>query len=272
MIDASSAGVTLTSAPGLATIQLDRPQARNAMLLRGWQTLPDLIARADEDPQVAVIVLRGVGGHFGAGNDIAELRQLCADRTGAMNYGSAMASAMRAVDRATKPVIAAIEGVCYGAAVALALAADIRLATDRAQFAIPPAKLGALYLRSDLCRLVAAIGQGRARHMIYTAQPVDAAQAEAWGLVDRVVPVATFAAELATMVKAIASGSQNTVQHSKRMFRGIGEGDMPAETEETLGWFADAMQGADFAEGVSAFLARRSPQFPSAAGCRAGPD
>ena len=265
-------GVTLTIDAGLATILLDRPQARNAMLLRGWLALPGLIAQADADPQVAVIALRGAGDHFGAGNDIAELVHLCGDRAGALDYGRAMAAAMSAVDRATKPVIAAIDGFCYGAAVALALAADIRLATDRAQFAIPPAKLGALYLRSDLSRLVAAIGQGRARHMIYTAQPVDAARAAVWGLVDRVLPGGEFAAELAATVKAIASGSQYTVQHSKRMFRGEGMGDTLAETEESLGWFADAMQGDDFAEGVSAFLARRAPVFPSAAGCPAAPE
>lgn len=271
-MDDHPTGLALTVAAGLATILLDRPRARNAMLLRGWLALPDLIARADADPQVAVIALRGAGDHFGAGNDIAELVHLCGDRAGAADYGRAMAAAMSAVDRATKPVIAAIDGFCYGAAVALALAADIRLATDRAQFAIPPAKLGALYLRSDLCRLVAAIGQGRARHMIYTAQPVDAARAEAWGLVDLVVPVGQFAAELATTAGAMASGSQYTVQHSKLMFRGVGQGGAQVETEESLGWFAEAMQGSDFAEGVSAFMARRAPVFPSSAGRRAAPD
>lgn len=258
-------GVSLLVDDAVATIRFDRVSARNAMLLATWSALPALIARADHDPRVAVIVLRGAGGNFGAGNDIAEFSRLRGNQDAARNYGWAMAQAMATVEIATKPVIAAIEGSCYGASVALCLAADIRLAATSARFAITPAKLGALYLNSDHHRLVAAIGGGRARQMIFTARSIDAAQAQAWGLVDQMVPDERFPAELAEQIAAIRSGSLYTIKHSKRMLRAAGPGATPQETDETIGWFVAAMQGGDFAEGVAAFLEKRVPQFPSAA-------
>jgi len=176
-----------------------------------------------------------------------------------------MARAMAAVEMATKPVIAAIEGSCFGASVALALAADIRVAASSARFAITPAKLGAVYLRSDHHRLVAAIGPGRARQMIFTARALDAAQAEAIGLVDQVLAEDRFEAELGELAETILAGSPYTLEHSKRMLRSAGSGETPAETDESIGWFVAAMQGGDFAEGVAAFLQKRTPQFPGAA-------
>jgi enoyl-CoA hydratase/carnithine racemase len=249
----------------VATIAFDRPAARNAMLFRTWCALPDLIAAAQTDPDVRVIVRRGGGGHFGAGNDIAEFASLRGDSSAARDYGWAMAHAIRAVETASRPVVAAIEGCCFGASVALALAADIRLAGNDARFAITPAKLGALYLRSDHHRLVAAIGPGQARRMIFTAQTLNAAEGLMVGLVDQLSADDQFEADLAELTQAIAVGSPYTQHHSKRMLRAAGAGETPTETDESIGWFVAAMQGADFAEGVAAFLGKRRPHFTGSA-------
>lgn len=259
--DGNTNGLETTLNGGVATITVDRPQARNAMLLQMWQDLADLVTTADTDDRVGVIVLRGRGGHFGAGNDIAEFGQLRSDPDGARRFGWAMANAMRAVETTTKPVIAAIEGSCFGASVALALAADMRVAASSARLAITPAKLGALYLRSDHHRLAAAIGTGQARRMIYTACTLDASQAEAIGLIDIRVAADRFDEELGALTDAMLAGSPYTLRHSKRILRDAGHGDAPVETDETIGWFADAILGADFTEGVEAFLAKRPPNF-----------
>lgn len=264
MTSAPNESVTLTGSNSVATIVFDRAAARNAMLFDTWRQLALLMAEADSDARVSVIVLRGAGGHFGSGNDIAEFGRLRGDAERARDYGWAMAEAMRAVEAAAKPVIAAIEGACYGASVALALAADIRIAANNATFAITPAKLGALYLRSDHHRLVAAIGPGRAREMIFSAATMDAARAGAIGLIDSVVAKDRFEPELDELTDRIRAGSAHTLRHTKRIFRSVGSGDAPAETEETISWFVEAMLGADFAEGVEAFLAKRAPRFPSA--------
>jgi enoyl-CoA hydratase/carnithine racemase len=254
-------GASLNVSSGVATILFDRAHARNAMLQATWQALPAMIAQAEADTNVAVIVLRGAGGHFGAGNDIAEFGVLRSDGAKCRAYGQAMADAMMAVERATKPVIAAIEGSCFGASVALTLTADFRVAASNARFAITPAKLGALYLRSDLHRLVAAIGQGQARRMIYTACTLAASEAVGLGLVDQLASPDRFDAELDQILQAIVRGSPFTLHHSKRMLRNAGHGETPVEDEQSLGWFVEAMQGADFAEGHAAFMAKRAPEF-----------
>ncbi|MCP3729992.1 enoyl-CoA hydratase-related protein [Sphingomonas sp. MG17] len=253
-------GVSLSVSGGVATILLDRPVRRNALGLETWLALTQLVEAADGDPAIDAIVLRGAGGTFGAGNDISEFGALHGDPTAAMTFARAMADAMRAVEMATKPVIVAIEGCCYGASVALALAGDLRFAADDAMFAITPAKLGALYLQSDLHRLVAAVGAGQARRMIYTAEPVDATRALAIGLVDEVVPVDGFEAALARLTGIIRRGSPFTLRRSKVMLREVGHGT-PLETEASLGEFVVATQGDDFREGIEAFLNKRQPRF-----------
>ena len=254
-------GASLNFANGVATILFDRKPARNAMLRSTWRALPALIAKAEAAVEVAVIVMRGAGNHFGSGNDIAEFGNLRGEAANCLAYGQAMADAMLAVERATKPVIAAIEGNCYGASVALALAADFRVAAANACFAITPAKLGAVYLRSDLHRLVAAIGQGQARRMILTAVAIDAAEAVAIGLVEQLLSPGRFEVELELILQAILRGSPFTLHHSKRMLRSADHCETPIEDDESLGWFVDAMQGQDFSEGYAAFMEKRAPSF-----------
>jgi enoyl-CoA hydratase/carnithine racemase len=258
---ADNGGATLVIDQGVATILLDRPAARNAMLHATWRSLAALIAQAEADARVAAIILRGAGGHFGAGNDIAEFGRLRTEASNCLAYGRAMADAMSAVERATKPVVAAIQGNCYGASVALVLAADFRVAAADARFAITPAKLGALYLKSDLHRLVAAVGQGQARRMIYTACVVEAPEAAAMGLVEQLVSPGAFDEALDRIANAVLRGSSFTLRNSKRIFRTIDPGAAPEENAESLSWFVDAMRGPDFAEGHAAFMEKRAPDF-----------
>ena len=254
-------GVSLQVCGRVATLVLDRPDKRNAMQLRTWLALPSLVAAAGREAAVGLILVRGAGGHFGAGNDIAEFGALRADAAAAAAYGRAMAEAMQAVEAASKPVVMAIEGVCYGASVALVLAGDLRLAAQDASFAITPVKLGALYLRSDLQRLAAAVGVARAKALIYFAEPVGAPQARDLGLVDEVLSSGRFEAELSRRVDVILQGSPFTLRKTKEMLGSLGHGRAPLETDESLAWFVEATQSADFKEGVEAFLSKRAPRF-----------
>lgn len=257
----NTGGARLVVDAQVGTIWFDRSSARNAMLHTTWCALPKLLAQAEADSNVDVIVLRGANGHFGAGNDIAEFGEMRTDAGTCRAYGQAMADAMAAVERAAKPVVAAIQGNCYGASVALALAADFRVAANNARLAITPAKLGALYLRSDLHRLISLIGQGQARRMIFTAAMLEGPEAARIGLVDQLVDAESFDTEIHNIVQTLLNGSPYTLRHSKRMMHSLGHGPAPAESDESLGWFVAAMQGADFAEGVVAFTQKRPPVF-----------
>ena len=253
--------VRLFTSGSVAVVTLDRPSQRNAIHRSDWLELPRLIRQAERDDAVRLIVLRGAGGCFGAGNDISELAGLRGDPASARAYAHAMADATATVEDASKPVMAAIEGVCYGASVALALAADIRIAREGATFAVTPAKLGALYLRSDLHRLARTIGPSAARRLIFTADAVDAATALRMGLIDEVFTPGAFEARLSGMAQAVARGSGFTLRRSKAMLLDLAGVRAPAETAESLSCFVEATQGGDFAEGSAAFLAKRPASF-----------
>ena len=258
-MDIGENGPSLQVTGPVATLTLRQPRKRNALGLQDWRALPPMIAAAEAHEAVRVIVVRGDGGHFGAGNDIAELAALSPGE--ALPFAQAMANAAFAVEAATKPVVMAIEGVCYGGSVALALAGDIRVASSTAVFAITPARLGLLYLRSDLQRLTAAIGPGASKRLLYTGDAIDAARAEAIGLVDEVFAPDRFESGLQRLVASIAEGSPFTLRRTKQMLRGLAQGRADPETAASLGLFAEATQGADFREGHAAFTGRRQPRF-----------
>ena len=271
MIENRPGGDLLLQIDGaVATITIDRPGKRNALRLASWLALPDAVSTVDRDPAVRLILVRGAGRHFGAGNDIVELSALQGDIVAAETFGAAMAAATRALESASKPVMIAIEGQCYGAAVALALAGDLRLASADAQFAITPARLGAVYLASDLHRLVSAIGQGASKRLLYSAQVIGAEEARAIGLVDDVFPTETFTKALDRLIEAIAAGSSLTLLRTKRMLRDVALDQAPLETSQTLAPFVEATQGRDFKEGTAAFLEKRRPDFSSSSSSPSG--
>lgn len=259
MSAATDAGVSLRIRDSVATVVFDQERKHNALSLRTWLALPVLIADAEHNAEAGLIVLRGARGNFGAGNDLVEFGALGGHPAAALTFARAMAEAMRAVELASKPVIVAIEGCCYGASVALALAGDLRIAGDSATFATTPAKLGALYLRSDLHRLVAAVGPGQSKKLIYSGETIDAARAHGIGMVDEIVSARDFDAQLARLTASILQGSPFTLRRSKEMLANVDP--TPVETEESLGWFVEATQGRDFSEGVNAFFTKRSPRF-----------
>jgi enoyl-CoA hydratase/carnithine racemase len=259
MSASASEGVSLLIRGSIATISFDQKSKHNAMKLRTWLALPALVSAAERDVAVGLILLRGAHGNFGSGNDIADFAAVHGDPAAAKAFGRAMADAMQAVEAASKPVLVAIEGLCYGASVALALAGDLRVAASNATFAITPAKLGALYLQSDLHRLVAAVGLGQSKKLIYSAQPVSAARAHEIGLVDEVIAAEQFESELKLLTDAILGGSSFTLRRSKEMLRMVDP--TPGETDASLAAFVEATQGDDFLEGVGAFLAKRLPRF-----------
>jgi enoyl-CoA hydratase/carnithine racemase len=253
--------VTLAIRGVVATITVERPAKINAMRLASWQALRAHVNAADSNPAIGLIVVRGSGKHFGAGNDISVLSTFPGNAAEALVFGTAWAEAIQSVEDATKPVLMAIEGVCYGAALALSLAGDVRIASASAVFSIPVAKLGALYLRSDYQRLVSTIGMGQSKMLIYSSDPFGAEHALRIGLVDEVFTDDHFETGLQRRVETILARSAFTLLRSKQILRELGHGAIVRETSESLAAFAESTQSDDFAEGISAFLARREAHF-----------
>ena len=239
---------------------LNRPERRNALTEQMLTDLPGLLNKALEDEALRVLVVRGVDGHFTAGADIGEFADIYATEARADAYSLTIARALDALAAFPAPVIARVEGACIGGGCGLALACDLRFASETARLGITPAKLGLAFPFNDTKRLVDAVGVPAAKDLIFTARHVGAEEALAMGLVDRVWSAQCFDAEFADWLAPLLAGSPHTAKVMKQMIGLIASGTAK-ETAETRKLFRDAFTGDDFKEGYNAFLDKRAPDF-----------
>ncbi|WP_165356546.1 enoyl-CoA hydratase/isomerase family protein [Sphingosinicella sp. BN140058] len=170
---------------GIARLTLDRPEARNAVPPEGWRPIAALAERALADG-ARLVVLAGRGGAFCAGADLSEFARLRGDPDALRGFREAMCETFDRLAQLPIPIVASIDGACFGAGVALAMACDMRIAAPSAKFGITPAKLGIAYPQGDIHRLVSLVGRGQAARLLFTAATIDAAEAHRIGLVDAV--------------------------------------------------------------------------------------
>jgi enoyl-CoA hydratase/carnithine racemase len=244
-----------------AEIVLNRPAKRNAVTLSMWRAIPDLVAEAADDDAVRLLVLTGAGDHFAAGADIAEFETTYATRDAALDNQAVMARAMTALENFPKPSLAAIRGACVGGGCALALCCDLRFAADDARFGITPAKLGLAYGVADTRRLIAAVGLSAAKRILFTGQLIDAAEALRLGLIDAAHAPEALANAVDELEGALSAASGFTQRAVKRVAAMIRNGAAD-DGDESRALFADGFESADFREGSTAFLAKRTPTFP----------
>ncbi len=175
--------ITLGVADGIATLTLRRPAKRNAVTYEMWLAIAGHCRALATDPSVRVLLVRGQGAHFCAGADIAGLAD--ADQA---QYQLANAAADEALASFPKPSIAVITGACVGGGTELAVACDLRLADTTARFGITPARLGLVYPAPAVARVVRLIGPSAAKHLLYSAELIDADRALRVGLADELHP------------------------------------------------------------------------------------
>ncbi|MHA6723099.1 enoyl-CoA hydratase/isomerase family protein [Sphingomonas sp. RS2018] len=185
----------------IATLTLDRGSAGNAFTLNHWDELAAAIGQLAADRPSAVIIRSADPRFFSAGADLGEMAASLGDSGFGTRLRTRMSRAIEAIAALPMPVIAAVDGSCFGAAVAMTLACDLRIAGDGARFAITPAKLGIAYPAADIARLIATVGRGQATKMLFTAEAIDADEAWRVCLADIRYPVATEeAARLADLI------------------------------------------------------------------------
>lgn len=244
----------------IAWAVLNRPERRNALNASMWAAIPPVMRALDHHPGVRVIVIRGAGAEaFAAGADISEFGAARQDSRAAADYEALNGAAFAAIRGAAKPVIAMIQGYCFGGGLAMALACDLRVADASAVFSLPPARLGLAYPLDGLRDLVATVGAARAKEMLFTARRLTADQALAIGLIDRLAGGAE--AETRQLCDSIAEGAPMTVAHAKRAIDLIAgrPGHVSEETVNDLA--AHCFNSADYAEGRAAFAEKRKPAF-----------
>jgi enoyl-CoA hydratase/carnithine racemase len=234
-------------ADGVATVVISNPAKRNAMTAAMWRALPGLLAPLAADPAVRVLVLTGAGPTFCAGADISSLSEPGDEQQ------SLAVRAEEALAAFPKPTLAAVRGYCVGGGSQLAAACDLRFAEEGALFGITPAKLGIVYPSSSTRRLVSLVGPSAAKYLLFSAELVDADRALRTGLVDEVLPTGELGKRVAEFARTLVSRSQLTQAAAKEFAAG--------RTDRDAYWAEQARGSGDTAEGIAAFLERRTPRF-----------
>jgi len=251
--------VTVTVDDAVATITLDRAAKLNALTAGMLEALEAACAALDRDAAVrAVIVASASPKAFCAGADITEWGPL-----GALGMWQRwIRDGQRVFDRLARlrqPTIAAIGGIAYGGGLELALACDLRIAAADARFAFPEVTIGAVPGWAGSQRLPRVVGTGRAKQMILAGEPIDAATAASWGLVNEVVSVDRLANRALELARRIAENAPTAVQAAKQL-ADAAAGEGVATTLEALA--AGLAAGtADAHEGITAFREKRKPKF-----------
>lgn len=249
----------LEIAGGVARLLIDRPDKRNAMDQSMWEAVPALVATAMADEAVRLLILASARpGPFCAGADIGEFATASADPVWRARNQAAIRGTQLALARAEKPTLAVIDGDAIGGGCGMALACDVRIASPRARMGITPAKLGLVYPLHDTRLLVDLVGPSQAKRLLFTATLIDAAEALRLGLVDIVAD--DLDAEVAAFSAAVLGASPTSQRGSKAIIQRIVEGAHDDDRASAAGFDA-AFTGADFHEGVAAFLAKRKPVF-----------
>ncbi len=251
--------LNLTVADGIARLQIDRPAKRNAMDQAMWEAFPPLVDAAMADPKVRILIVESARpGPFCAGADIGEFAAASADPAWRARNQAAIRATQITLARAPKPTLAAIDGDAIGGGCGIAMACDLRIASPRARMGITPAKLGLVYPLHDTKLLVDLVGPAQAKRLLFSGMLLDAAEAKRIGLVQQVADnLAVAVSEFAASVVAVSPASQ---RGSKAIVRRITEGAHDDDVESSAGFDA-AFTGADFREGVAAFMAKRKPVF-----------
>lgn len=245
----------------LAFVVADNAGRMNAFTAAMWRALPLRIAEAEADAEVRVIVLRGGGARaFSAGADISEFEGA---RTGeaAKAYDTLNHNAFAAIMEARKPVIAMIHGFCLGGGLGIAACADLRIADDAAQFAIPAAKLGLGYNPRWVGPLLALASPSRVKELLFTGRRFNAADALAMGLVDRVVPTGDLEASVRALAAEIAGNAPLTVAAAKATIDELTRRPAAPDIVRLDAAIQACFDSDDYVEGRRAFIEKRKPQF-----------
>jgi enoyl-CoA hydratase/carnithine racemase len=244
----------------VATITLDRPEKLNAMDRRMFGELEAAAARAADDPAVRALVVTGAGRAFSSGLDVAEFAAM-SDPAAAERVVTDIQRAISAFELLPKPVVAAVNGLAFGGGLQLAIACDLRIASERAEFASMEMRWAIVPDLGGTERLPRLVGLGRAKELIVTGRPVGADEALRIGLVNRVVPAHDLATEAAELAGGLASGPTLALGLAKQALNEAFERSAADGLEAARRAQRRTFASSDHAEAKAAFAERRSPRF-----------
>jgi 2-oxoglutaroyl-CoA hydrolase len=240
---------------GVATITLDVPGKLNRVSMPARDELRAVFEEFDRDAEVRFVVLAGAGGSFTAGGDIPGFLERSAWQV------SRLAENVAAPERCTKPVVAMLQGYCFGVGLELALACDFRIAADDLQLAFPEVTIGMIPGSGGTQRLARLVGLGRAKDIVMRGRRVSAGEALALGLVTEVVPADDLESAVGRLLDELARLSPLALAMAKRVLNLAYDGPLRTGLELEGLAYGLLRQSHDFREGVAAFTEKRKPEF-----------
>ncbi|KAG9238949.1 enoyl-CoA hydratase [Amylocarpus encephaloides] len=245
-------------APKILLITLSREPALNAINTEMHWALHNLYVWLDTQPSLICAILTGKGRAFCAGADLKEWHEGRQGKTPSGGFGGLSRRGGK------KPVICAVNGICFGGGCEMIINADIVIASGKAQFALPEVTIGVTALQGALPRLIRTVGRQRATEMALTGRRLGAQEAKEWGLVNKVVPDGQdVVAEAVKMASLIASHSPDAVIVSREGLKMGWEGLGAEEATKIWGesWYARMYDGENMKEGVRSFVDKRKPRW-----------
>jgi enoyl-CoA hydratase/carnithine racemase len=254
----------------VAAITLNKPQRLNALDFEMWEAIGQAAAAIDANTEVRVALLTGAGGAFCAGLDVkagSTLSELRLDGSPApalpaiRRHLARLQACFSRLEACRVPVIAALERVCIGGGLELALCCDVRLAAEGTVFAIPEVQLGIVPDMGGTQRLPRTIGIGLAKELIYSARRIDAGQALRIGLVNAVYPAGELQARVAELAAEISSNAPLAVQAAKRSINSTYWREIGAWLDQEAAEAAGPLLSEDRKQGMRAAAERRRADF-----------
>lgn len=249
---------------GIATITLNRPERLNALTFEVYRELTDTLAALRSDKDVRVLVLTGTGRAFCSGGDVHDIigELFSRDMEGLLEFTRMTCELVRNIRLLPQPVIASLNGTTAGAGACIALASDIRIASEEARIAflfvkvgLSGADMGAAYL------LPRVVGLAKATELLYTGDFITATEAETIGLYNRVVPATELSGATLELAVRLARGPAFALAKTKEMLDRECDMDLSAALESEAQAQAICMQHPDYREAYDAFVKKRPPQF-----------
>jgi 2-(1,2-epoxy-1,2-dihydrophenyl)acetyl-CoA isomerase len=255
----------VSSADGVCTITLNRPDSLNSLNDQMTTDLQAVLKQLRRDEATRCVVFTGAGRAFSSGQDLGDLKKKYSDPNHAPHLGDDLRRRYNPIvvglRELEKPVIAAVNGVAAGAGLSLALACDLRIASDKASFIEVFINVGLVPDSGSTWTLPRLVGLGKALEMCFTGDKVGAEEALRIGLVNRVVPGDKLMEETAALAKKLAGLPTRAIGLTKRLVNRAWETDLAAALEAEAYAQQTAGESADHKEGVMAFLEKRPPRF-----------
>ena len=244
----------------IAWIEFSNPKKRNAISLQMWKNLPQVIKKLKNDKNLRVLIVRGEGDSFSAGGDISEFKAVFATPNSSYDFSKSINKAFNALVHFPRPTIAMIKGGAVGGGCGLALACDIRIASENAYLAVTPAKLGIIYPFSEIKRLVATVGISKAKDMLFSARIIKADEAKKLSMLNHVFSTKELEMKTLEYAALLANNSPNSLMVIKEIISEIENGKIKASPtiNEKIN---NAFDSEDFRKGYEAFLKKIKPIF-----------